>query len=351
MFARWYCLSGLFAAAVLLMSGIASADATRFKPIEFEELPGWQQDDLSDTLIAFRTSCRRAKDPRLTTAEWSGICAASKRAKDPRQFFEAHFRPVQVIPQEPVLFTGYYEPELKGSRERGGAFQYPIYRKPRDWSGKGRWKSRAEIESGAMHGRGLELAWLTDPVEAYFLQIQGSGRIRLTDGGAMRAGFSASNGHEYRSIGKELIRRGSLGGRGITASAIKKWVRENPREGQELLNHNPRYIFFREVTDLPEDAGPIGAMSVPLSPLRSIAVDPKYIPLGSPVWIDKQGKDPLRRLLIAQDVGGAVNGPHRGDIFYGSGRDAGRIAGRTNHPGNIYILLPKAALGSFAPRT
>ncbi len=350
MFARSYRLLGFFAAAVLLMAGAASADGVRFKPVTFDDLPGWQQDDLADTLIAFRTSCRRAKDSRLTAAQWSGICSASKRAKDPRVFFEAYFQPVQVIPEKPVLFTGYYEPELQGARRRGGKFQYPIYRKPRDWSGKGRWKSRAEIESGAIQGRGLELAWLTDPVEAYFLQIQGSGRIRLTDGGALRAGFSASNGHEYRSIGKELIRRGVLGARGITAAAIKNWVRENPDEGRELLNHNPRYIFFREVTDLPADSGPIGAMSVPLSALRSIAVDPDYIPLGSPVWIDKQGKDPLRRLFMAQDVGGAIKGPHRGDIFYGSGGEAGRIAGRTKGPGELYILLPKAALGSFAPR-
>lgn len=209
MFARLHLLRGFFAAAVLLMAGAAFADGARFKSVTFGDLPGWQQDDLADTLIAFRTSCRRVKDPRLTDAQWSGICTASKRAKDARAFFETHFQPVQVIPEKPVLLTGYYEPELQGARQRGGKFQYPIYRKPQDWSGKGRWKSRAEIESGAIQGRGLELAWLTDPVEAYFLQIQGSGRIRLNDGGAMRAGFSASNGHEYRSIGKELIRRGA----------------------------------------------------------------------------------------------------------------------------------------------
>ena len=351
MFARSYRLFGFFAAAVLLMAGAASAHAVRFEPVAFDDLPGWQQDDLADTLIAFRTSCRRAKDARLTAAQWSVICSESKQAKDARKFFETHFQPVRTIPEKPVLFTGYYEPELHGARQRGGKYQYPIYRKPSDWSGKGRWKSRAEIESGAMRGHGLELAWLTDPVEAFFLHVQGSGRIRLTDGGAMRAGFSGSNGHKYRSIGKELIRRGVLGERGVTAAAIKNWVRENPDEGRDLLNHNPRYIFFREVTDLPEDAGPIGAMSVPLSALRSIAVDPNYIPLGSPVWIDKQGKDPLRRLLIAQDVGAAVKGPHRGDIFFGSGHEAGRIAGRTKNSGEIYILLPKAALGTFAPRT
>lgn len=351
MFARLYRLLGFFAAVVLLMAGAASAEAVRFKPVKFDDLPGWRQDDLAGTLIAFRTSCGRARDPRLTGAKWSDICAASKRAKDPRKFFETHFRPVHVIPGRPVLYTGYYEPELQGARARGGKFQYPIYRKPRDWSGKGRWKSRAEIEGGAIRDRGLELAWLTDPVEAYFLQIQGSGRIRLEDGNVMRAGFSASNGHRYRSIGKELLRRGALGNRGISAANIKAWVRDNPEAGKELLNHNPRYIFFREVTDLPESAGPIGAMSVPLSALRSMAVDPKYIPLGAPVWVDKRGKEPLRRLLIAQDVGAAIKGPHRGDIFYGSGREAGRIAGRTKSAGEIFILLPKAALGTFAPRT
>lgn len=337
--------------AALLMAGAASAEAVRFKPVEFDDLPGWQQDDLADTLITFRTSCRRAKDTRLTAANWSGICVASKSAKNPRAFFEAHFQPVRVIPKEPVLFTGYYEPELQGARERGGKFQYPIYRKPRELSGKRRWKSRAEIEEGAMQGRGLELAWLTDPVEAYFLQIQGSGRIRLADGNVLRAGFSASNGHKYRSIGKELLRRGALGDRGISAANIKAWVRDNPAAGKALLNHNPRYIFFREVTDLPENAGPIGAMSVPLSALRSLAVDPNYIPLGTPVWIDKRGSDPLRRLMIAQDVGAAIKGPHRGDIFYGSGADAGRTAGRIKDGGDFFLLLPKGALGTFAPRT
>lgn len=340
----------VFAVAVLLMTGTASADGLRSTPVSFDDLPGWRQDDLTDTLIAFRTSCRRAKDSRLTAAKWSEICIASKRADDPRDFFETYFQPVRLIPEKPVLFTGYYEPELQGARQRGGAFQFPIYRKPRELSGKAQWKSRAEIESGAMQGRGLELAWLTDPVEAYFLQVQGSGRIRLEDGKVMRAGFSASNGHKYRSIGTELIRRGALGNRGVSAANIKAWVRENPEAGKQLLNHNPRYIFFREVTDLPEDAGPIGAMSVPLSALRSMAVDPKFIPLGSPVWIDKQGKEPLRRLLIAQDVGAAIKGPHRGDIFFGSGSEAGRIAGRTKSPGEIYVLLPKAALGTFAPR-
>lgn len=350
MIAGSYRILWFLAAAVLLMTGAASAEGMRIEPVKFADLPGWQQDDLADTLAAFRTSCRRAKDPRLTEANWSAICTASRRASDPREFFETHFRPARVVPDRPVLYTGYYEPELLGARERGGKFQYPIYRRPHDLSGKGQWKSRAEIEAGAIRDRGLELAWLTDPVETYFLHIQGSGRIRLEDGAVMRAGFSGSNGHRYRSIGKELLRRGALGDRGVTAANIKAWVRENPDAGRQLLNHNPRYIFFREVTDLPETAGPIGAMSVPLSALRSMAVDPRYIPLGSPVWVDKQGQDPLRRLVIAQDVGAAIKGPHRGDIFYGSGRDAGRVAGRTKSPGELYILLPKAALGTFAPR-
>ena len=147
-----------------------------------------------------------------------------------------------------------------------------------------------------------------------------------------------------------MIRRGLLNKHQASAGKIKDWVRANPKDGRELLQHNQRYIFFREVTNLPLTAGPIGAMSIPLSPLRSVAVDPKFIPLGSPVWIDKQGDDPFQRLLIAQDVGAAIKGPHRADIFYGSGNDAGRIAGRTKSPGAMYVLLPKQALGAFAPR-
>jgi membrane-bound lytic murein transglycosylase A len=351
MFAKYVRRWGALGAVMVSIAGPVLANGTISRHVSFGDLPGWQADRLDETLSAFRKSCKRAKDPRLSQADWAGICATAAKTDNARAFFETHFQPVRLTSERPVLFTGYYEPELLGSRQRGGQFQHPIYRKPNDWNGQGKWRSRAEIDAGAMQGKGLELAWLTDPVEAYFLHIQGSGRIRLAEGGVLRAGFSASNGHKYRSIGTEMIRRGIKPRNGVTARGIKQWVRENPKDGRALLHHNPRYIFFREVTDLPDSAGPIGAMSIPLSTMRSMAVDPKYIPLGSPVWIDKQGGDPVQRLMIAQDVGAAIKGPHRADIFYGSGQDAGHIAGRTKSPGAIYVLLPKKALGSFAPRS
>ncbi len=169
----------------------------------------------------------------------------------------------------------------------------------------------------------------------------------MADGAILRAGFSGSNGRRYRSIGKELERRGTLGDKGISAENIRNWVRENPTVGRDLLNHNPRYVFFREVTDLPAEAGPIGAMGVPLTAMRSLAVDPAHIPLGSPVWVEKQGKRPFQRLMVAQDVGGAIKGPHRGDIFYGSGAQAGARAGDIRDGGAFYLLLPKAALAAL----
>lgn len=341
---------GALGAAVLLMGQPSLGNGLISERVAFEDLPGWHADSLDTALSTFHRSCERSKDRRLQQAGWAEICANAAKADDARAFFEDHFQPVKLSTKKPVLFTGYYEPELVGSRQRGGQFQHPIYRKPTDWGGKGKWRSRAEIDAGAMTGKGLELAWLADPVEVFFLHIQGSGRIRLTEGGVLRAGFSASNGHQYRSVGTEMIRRGLLAKHQASAGKIKKWVRDNPVSGRAMLQHNPRYIFFREVTNLSDAAGPIGAMSVPLSSMRSVAVDPKYIPLGSPVWVSKQGDIPLQRLMIAQDVGAAIKGPHRADIFYGSGKGAGDSAGRTKNPGEIYVLLPKQALATFAPR-
>jgi membrane-bound lytic murein transglycosylase A len=241
---------------------------------------------------------------------------------------------------EDALFTGYFEPELAGSRERTARFTVPIYRRPPELPEGRHWATRAEIErEGLLAGRGLEIAWLADPVDTFFLQVQGSGRIRLEDDTVIRVGYGGRNGHEYRSIGQELVHRGILPAHRVSAGRIRDWARRNPEAGRALLYHNPSYVFFREVAVAP-DTGPLGAMNRPLTPLRSLAVDPAHVPLGAPVWVEKAGRAPLSRLMVAQDTGSAIKGAQRGDVFYGSGEAAGRAAGAVKDPGRMVVLLP-----------
>lgn len=191
-----------------------------------------------------------------------------------------------------------------------------------------------------MDGRGLEIAWVDDAVELFFLQVQGSGRIRLPGGRTIRVGYAGFNGHEYRSIGEELVRRGVYQPHQVSAQVIQNWVRRNPVAGRELLYHNPSYVFFREVSEVPANKGPLGAMNRSITGMRSIAVDPAIVPLGAPVWIEKDGKSPLRRLMIAQDTGSAIKGAQRADVFFGTGDRAGRQAGRLRDPGRMMVLMP-----------
>ncbi|GAB1361228.1 hypothetical protein MASR1M32_04640 [Rhodobacter sp.] len=240
----------------------------------------------------------------------------------------------------PALFTGYYEPELNGSPVRTPRFAWPIYRKPPELTEGQVWHSRATIDGGLLAGRGLEIAWLDDPIDVYFLQIQGSGRIRMTDGHVIRVGYGGKNGQPYRSIGQELVRRGTYSIHEVSAQVIRAWVKRNPGPGQDLMNHNPSYVFFRKLADLPADKGPIGAMGRSITTLRSVAIDPVFTPLGAPVWIEKDGSAPLRRLMVAQDTGGAIKGAQRADIFYGTGAQAGDDAGTVKDGGRMVLLLP-----------
>lgn len=321
--------------ALMLAAGLGVTVAQAETVAGFSQLDGWEKDDHAAALRAFRASC-----PKARGASWQRLCDLAGTVEDARGFFEYYFRPV-VIGNPPALFTGYYEPELQGSRVRTPRFAWPVYSRPPEFNGKGRWHTRAEIEtSGILRGRGLELAWLDDPVEVFFLQVQGSGRIRLEDGSVLRLGFAAKNNHPYRSIGAELVRRGTLAQHRVSAQAIKAWVKRNPAEGHDLLRHNPSFVFFRKLPGLPPDQGPIGAMGVSVSALRSIAVDPAHVPLGAPVWVEKDGKAPLRRLMIAQDTGTAIKGAQRADIFYGTGAEAGRAAGRIRDGGRMVVLLP-----------
>jgi membrane-bound lytic murein transglycosylase A len=302
--------------------------------LSFADLNGWTEDDHTTALEVFRSTCAD-----MDGTEWQSLCALSDRVADARQFFELFFRPVLIAGDEPALFTGYFEPELSGSRTRTARYRYPVYRMPPE--ARGRWLSRREIEeSDVLRGRGLEIAWVDDPVELFFLHIQGSGRIVLPDGDVIRVGYGGRNGHPYRSVGQELVRRGVYRPHQVSAQVIQNWVRRNPTAGRELLYHNPSYIFFREVQIEGPDTGPLGAMNRPITPMRSIAVDPSYTPLGAPVWIEKGGADPMNRLMIAQDTGGVILGPQRADIFFGFGDEAGDQAGRIRDAGRMVVLLP-----------
>jgi len=339
-------LAGAVIAGLLASGGAGPAGAdVSHRILSFSELEGWEDDDHAAALAVFLETCPDLPDP-----EWQSICALATQAPAARQFFELLFRPVLIGGEATALFTGYYEPELDGSRRRTARFRYPLYRPPGDLPPEGVWFSRAEIEDGGlMEGRGLEIAWVDDPVELFFLQIQGSGRIRLAEGGVLRVGYGGANGHPYRSIGAELVRRGVFDAHQVSAEAIRAWVRRNPEEGAELLRLNPSYVFFREVEGVPADRGPLGAMNRSVTPMRTVAVDPAFTPLGAPVWIETAGMEPLRRLMIAQDTGSAIKGAQRADIFFGTGEEAGRLAGRVKDPGRMVVLLPIQKAYALAP--
>ncbi len=323
----------LASAAFFAMSGPGLSEA---RLLDWADLHRWAEDDHAAALDVFRNTCMDLKK-----GDWPAICALSEKQGNAREFFEAFFRPVLITDGEAPLFTGYFEPELHGSLERTDRFSVPLYRRPDDAPSGGTWLTRAELEtSGILEGRGLEIAWVENPVDKFFLQVQGSGRIRLPDGSRVRIGYGGKNGHPYRSVGKELIRRGIFDEHQVSAGTIRNWVEASPADGELLLHHNPSYVFFREVTQLDANEGPLGAMNRPVTAGRSIAVDPEFVPLGAPVWLEKEGVNPIRRLMIAQDTGSAVKGAQRGDIFYGSGDEAGRIAGRIRDGGRIVILLP-----------
>jgi membrane-bound lytic murein transglycosylase A len=329
---------GLPFRSLALVLALMGAPMARAQVLDFESLQGWQDDGQAAALATFLVTCDQLKAP-----EWAPLCALAADVPGDdasvRAFFEMFFKPV-IVGTPPALFTGYYEPELKGSPVRTARYAWPIYRRPPELQEGAVWHSRAVIDSGILRGRGLEIAWIDDPVEVFFLQIQGSGRIRMTDGRMIRVGYAGKNGHPYRSVGQELVRRGIMSLDQVSAGAIRAWVRANPGAGEDLLNANPSYVFFRKLADLSADKGPIGAMGRSITPLRSLAVDPDFTPLGAPVWIEKTGRAPMNRLMVAQDTGGAIKGAQRADIFYGFGDAAGDAAGDVKDGGRMVILLP-----------
>lgn len=312
----------------------------RVSVLEFTDLNGWAADDHDAALSVFIDTCIDLDEPL-----WAPLCAVAQRHSlsggAGRAFFELFFRPVLIENGMDPLFTAYYEPEIAGSRLRTETYRYPVYRKPSGLPKGQAWHTRREIEEGgALVGLGLEIAWVADPVDLQFLQIQGSGRIRLTDGSAIRLGYGGNNGHAFKSLGKEMVRRGIYNPHQVSQAVIRNWVKRNPVDGHDLLMSNNSYVFFRELEQLSRDKGPLGAMNRSITAQRSLAVDPKYTPLGAPVWLEKSGTEPFSRLMVAQDTGSRVKGAQRADIFWGTGKQAGILAGKIRDGGRMYVLLP-----------
>ncbi len=330
-------LRGLACALALLGSPVqAGLEDAEVSILSFDELEGWDQDDHQAALGVFLDTCRDLDDP-----QWRPICALAAEQDDGKTFFELFFRPVLIRDGNDPLFTAYYEPEIRGSRTESLRYRYPVYRTPPEVKAGHVWLSRRNIEDEeALSGRGLEIAWVEDPVELQFLQIQGSGRIRLAEGGTIRLGYGGSNGHSFMSLGNELVRQGVYEPHQVSQKVIQNWVKRNPDEGRELLLKNPSYVFFREIGKVSADKGPLGAMNRSITAHRSVAIDPKYTPLGAPVWLEKKGAEPFNRLMIAQDTGSRVKGAQRADIFWGTGARAGRLAGKIRDAGRMVVLLP-----------
>jgi membrane-bound lytic murein transglycosylase A len=359
--------------------------ALRLTPVTFADLPGWPEPELDAALPALARSCSkltaRALDAPLgnapafgTTAQWAAICAAlaaRSPATSARAFLETWLTPYLAADRDQPegLFTGYFAPELPGSRQPDARFTVPLLHPPgdlitvdlgrfrEDLAGErlvGRvdgqslvpyWQ-RADIDNGALAGQGLEFLWLEHPLDAFLLHVQGSGRILLPDGSAVRVGFAGHNGHGYASIGRALIAEGELEPHEASWAGIRGWIEAHPDRAMALLQRNPRFIFFREQAG----DGPIGAEGVVLTDGRSLAVDRRFVPLGVPVWLvttwPGDADKPLRRLLVAQDTGGAIKGPVRGDLFWGHGDAALALAGKMRSRGRYYLLLPRAAAPS-----
>ena len=367
-FIKSHAVTFLFFSAFLLTSCI-SLEPGIGKPASWTSLPGWEADPLLDAWPALMRSCERLQK---NSESWKSICNEAHLLGTPdsatvRAFIENRFVPYRMVPDErnkDGLITGYYEPLLHGSLIKSERYRYPLYRKPPDLLTvdltelfpelankvvRARIKekrvipyySRAEIDHGQNPLEGHELAWVDSAVDLFFLHIQGSGRIRLDDGRELAVGYADQNGHPYESIGAQLIRMGEMEAKAVNLSTIKEWLAAYPDRAIDLLNSNPSYVFFDVRSEnLP---GPVGSLNVPLTAERSIAVDKQFIPLGYPVWLDTSLPDekmPYRRLMLAQDTGGAIKGAVRADIFFGNGARAEALAGAMKQSGNLYILMP-----------
>ncbi|WP_425407088.1 murein transglycosylase A [Hwanghaeella sp.] len=383
-----------FFLAALLAVGLAGCEKKEDKAVvqedgpalvlakaAFTDLKDWSADRLTEALPALRRSCGRimALDPArnigteavpMTAGDWHEGCGALTAADDDftiRSALETYFTPMLASNRgvEEGLITGYFEAELQGATAPDETFRYPIYRRPSDhviadlgkFDGdlKGRqivgrvengrfvpYPDRGTLEQSHLPGKGLEMFWAQDRIDVFLLQVQGSGRVILPDGSVRRIGFDGHNGRPYKSIGRVLIDRGELEAHQASWDGIRGWIERNPNKATALLAENPRFIFFREI----DGEGPIGAEGLALTPGRSLAVDRKFLPMGVPLWLEtnwpSEKDKPLNRLMVAQDTGGAIKGPVRGDFFWGYGSEALKYAGRMKSTGRYYLLLPNA---------
>ncbi|GAA0585034.1 MltA domain-containing protein [Craurococcus roseus] len=360
-------------------------DGSLFREVEFRDIPGWPGEDAAQALAPFLHTCRGlsawgADRPTGGGGElarlggrpgaFAGACAeaeglaehlgrpaaslgaeaggaAERRTALARGFFERRFR---AFAAGTGMMTGYFEPELRGAEYPVGPFQVPLHAAPPFLSAGAPLPDRAAIEAGALAGMGLELAWVDDPVDAFFLHIQGAGRLRLHDGRVLRVGYAGKNGHPYKAVGRVLLDSGAIPRDRMSMQAIRAWLgTAQPGEAAALLRHNPSYVFFRVLDGLEPGEGPPGTLGVPLTPGRSLAVDPAFIPLGAPVFAltrDPADGAPIRRLLHAQDTGGAIRGPARGDLFWGWGEAAAARAGPMREEAEVFVLVPR---GEAAP--
>lgn len=389
---RWLPLAA--ATSVIALSLAASHAQPTFRlsnaqlePLAFTALEGWSSDNLGEAYAAFGKSCSAilngTKAMREARPLYGALFNICQRASDAgplegdkaREFFEANFRPVRISPLGDTsgngFYTGYYEPVYDGALEPTDDYKIPIYRKPANLvvSGLKRlggfpssgakvgrlvakrktvaFHDRAAIEDGALAGRGLEICWVKNPVDAFFAQIQGSARIKVSEGKVLRLNYDAHNGLPYTPVGKYLIERGIISKEEMSMDRIRQWMEANPEEGKELRRKNRSFVFFRE-TGLSDDDQCIGAQGVALTPGRSIAVDKNLHVYGTPVWIDaelpidsEKPETPFRRLVVAQDTGSAIVGPARADIYFGVGEEIGHVAGRVKQFGRFVMLLPK----------
>ncbi len=346
----------IFSLFILLLTGCETTQRLNLKPVAFHELPNFNNDDLSQAYPAMVKTCKRLGDlgtvPLKTgpdgsgnASDWRPFCHELLRLKQPntpyiKQLIQKHLHAYLAYDDNKTgHFTGYYEPLLHGSFKRHGKYQTPLYKFP----GSKGYIPRSEIVRGALSGKGLELLYVSDPVSAFFVQIQGSGQVRLPNGKMIRIGYDGANKHKYVPIGKTLIDMGELQRGKATMQSIRHWLKTHPRKAEQVMSSNPSYVYFRI---LKNSDGPIGAHKVSLTPQRSLAIDPKYISLGSLMWLDAtnpdcQKSERLQRLMVAQDIGGAIKGPLRADFFWGHGVYAENMAGLMNATGNYYLLLPR----------
>ncbi len=383
-------LKGITTLAALSLMASASAHSVEFRhahveQLRFADLEGWKNDDLAAAFTVYKKSCsailQGSKAMRKARPIFGGLYNACEHAatvaasgnvdrKQARKFFEENFKPVRILPAVHTygyytgadgFFTGYYETEVAGSRKPTDEYKYPLYRPPAKLAGRSKIFSqydRKQIEDGVLNGKGLEICYVKDPVDAFFAQIQGSTRVKLDDGELLRLNYIASNGKPYTPVGRILIDQGVYTPEEMSMDKIRDWMESNPKEGEELRLKNRSFVFFSETKLGPQDEC-IGSQGIPLTPWRSLAVDPSIHVYGTPIWIDAKFPlkglapvDTFEHLMFAQDTGSAIRGPARADIYFGHGDEVPHIAGRIKQFGKFVMLVPKnvSVSGSEADR-